>query len=161
MARNPVTVTQLNRHVRDTVASDIFLSNIRVIGEVTNLNYHNSGHVFFSIRDKESLIECNLWSRVLPRIRYRLEDGMQIIITGNVDFYPKTGRIKLIVRDIDVEGEGDLAIAFEKMKIKLSAEGLFDPERKRSLPPFPKKIAIVTAPDGAAVQGSFHAAQAL
>ncbi len=152
MARNPVTVTQLNRHVRDTVASDIFLSNIRVIGEVTNLNYHNSGHVFFSIRDKESLIECNLWSSVLPRIRYRLEDGMQIIITGNIDFYPKTGRIKLIVRDIDVEGEGDLAIAFEKMKIKLSAEGLFDPARKRSLPAFPKKIAIVTAPDGAAVQ---------
>ncbi len=152
MARNPVTVTQLNRYLKDTVAADIFLSNIRVTGEITNLNYHNSGHVFFSIRDKESIIECNLWSSVLPRIRYRLEEGMQIIISGYIDFYPKNGRIKLIVRDIDIEGEGDLAVAFEKMKIKLNAEGLFDPARKRPLPAFPKKIAVVTAPDGAAVQ---------
>lgn len=152
MAREAVTVTQLNRYLKDSVASDIYLSNIRVTGEITNLNYHNSGHVFFSIRDKESLIECNLWSSVLPRIRYRLEDGMKIIITGYVDFYPKTGRVKLIVRDVDIEGEGDLAVAFEKMKIKLNAEGLFDPDRKRPLPRFPKKIAVVTAPDGAAVK---------
>ena len=152
MARTPVTVTQLNNYLRDSMKSDIFLNGIRVTGEITGLKYHSSGHVFFSIKDAASVIECNLWASVLPRIRYRLEDGMQIIATGNVDFYPKNGRVKLIVSNVEVEGEGDLAVAFEKMKIKLDAEGLFAADHKKPLPSFPKKIAVVTAPDGAAVK---------
>lgn len=152
MALKPVKVSQLNKYIKQILTSDPILSNISVIGEISNIKYHSTGHVYFTLKDEASRINCFLSADVLRRIRYELEDGMEITAIGNITLYERGGSYSLNIKDIELTGIGNLAAAFEKLKAKLASEGLFDEAHKKPIPAFPDKVAVVTSPTGAAVQ---------
>ena len=152
MGLKPVKVSQVNKYIARVLSGDPLLGNISVIGEIANLNYHNSGHVYFSLRDERSRINCFLPSYVLPEISFRMEDGMEVIVSGSVSLYERGGYYSINVRQIEQSGQGDLAVAFEQLKRKLLQEGLFDPSLKKPIPVFPRKIAVVTSETGAAIR---------
>ena len=152
MASRPISVSQLNSYIQRVLQNDTLLMNVSVTGEISNLKYHSSGHVYFSLTDEASKVNCFLPASIAAKLRYRLGDGLEITATGSINVYKKGGYYSLFVRLIDVAGEGNLSAAFQLMKEKLDKEGLFDPRYKKSLPPFPHHIGIVTAKTGAAVE---------
>ena len=152
MGLKPIKVAQLNNYIGRVLKTDPILANVSVIGEISNLKFHSSGHVYFSLKDEDSKINCFLAASNVERIACPLEDGMEIIATGYISVYERGGYYSLSIRDIEVNGEGQLAIQFEKLKAKFEKEGLFSQEHKKPLPPFPSKIAVVTSQTGAAVR---------
>ncbi len=152
MALKPVSVTQLNEYISRVLSTDPLLGNIRVTGEITNLKYHSSGHIYFSITDENSKINCFFPASYVKNLQIPLDDGLKIIINGYINVYKKGGTYTLFVRSIEPCGEGELAAAFEILKKKLDAEGLFSSEHKKPIPEFPRKIGIVTSETGAALQ---------
>ena len=152
MALKPVSVSQLNDYISRVLTTDPLLGNITVAGEISNLKYHSSGHVYFSISDANSKINCFFPSSYVRNLNYELGDGLEVIINGYINVYKKGGTYTLFVRSVTVAGEGNLAMAFQLMKDKLEKEGLFDPAHKKPIPAFPRKIGIVTSETGAAVQ---------
>ncbi len=152
MALKPVTVSQLNEYIGRVLSTDPLLGAVVVKGEISGLKYHSSGHVYFSIVDAMSKINCFLAREYAKMLHYPLADGMEVTLTGGINVYKKNGSYSLYVRHVEVSGEGSLTIAFEKMKAKLAAEGLFDVAHKKPIPKFPKKIGIVTSKTGAAVR---------
>ncbi len=152
MALKPIRVSQVNSYIKRILQSDPILGNVSVIGEISNLKYHGSGHVYFTLKDENSKINCFLSADNLRHIRYQLTDGMEITAAGFISVYERGGYYSLNVRDIIVEGTGNLSIAFQQLKDKLEKEGLFAPERKKPIPFFPKKIAVLTSETGAAVR---------
>lgn len=152
MALKPITVSQLNDYINRVLGTDPLLGAVVVKGEIFSLKYHSSGHVYFSIMDADSKISCFLPREYAQTLQFPLSDGQEVILTGAINVYKKNGTYSLYVRHVEVEGEGDLAIAFEQMKAKLQKEGLFDPAHKKPIPQFPKKIGVVTSKTGAAVR---------
>ena len=152
MALKPVTVSQLNEYISRVIGTDPLLGAVVLKGENSNLKYHGSGHVYFSIIDATSKINCFLPRDYAMSLHYPLEDGMEVTLTGSVSVFKKNGTYSLYVKIVEVSGEGNLAIAFEKMKEKLSKEGLFDQSHKKPIPKYPNKIGIVTSATGAAVK---------
>ena len=152
MAVKAISVSQLNRYIGRILQTDPLLSSVCVKGEISGLKKHSSGHWYFDLKDESSKIRCFLHAARVARLRYEVDQGMEVIIYGVINVYEPGGYYSVNVTDIQLEGEGALAAAFEKLKAKLSAEGLFDPAHKRQLPPFPKKIGVVTSPTGAAVR---------
>lgn len=152
MALKPVTVSQLNEYIGRVLSTDPLLGAVVVKGEISGLKYHTSGHVYFSIMDALSKINCFLPREYAAKLHYPLSDGMEVTLTGGVNVYKKNGTYSLYVRHVEAAGEGNLAIAFEKMKAKLAAEGLFDPSHKKPIPKFPGKIGVITSKTGAAVR---------
>jgi len=152
MALKPISVSQLNEYISRILTNDPLLGNIPVKGEISNLKFHSSGHVYFSLIDKDSKINCFLPSSYLRNIKYELGDGLEVTIYGNLNVYKKGGYYTLFVKNIEVSGEGNLAAAFELLKNKLDNEGLFDPKFKKPIPQFPKRIGVVTSETGAAVR---------
>ena len=152
MGIKAVSVSQLNGYIKRVLAIDPILMNVSVFGELTNLTKHSSGHWYFSLKDENSTIRCFLPYDRVSQLRFDLEEGMSIIAFGSISVYEKGGSYSLIIRDIDVKGEGDLKKAFDLLVQKLSKEGLFDEEHKKPIPDFPKKIAVVTSPTGAAIR---------
>ncbi|MBQ6401624.1 MAG: exodeoxyribonuclease VII large subunit [Firmicutes bacterium] len=152
MGRSPIRAGQLNQYIGRILRTDPILSDVSVIGEISNLKFHSSGHVYFSLKDDRARVNCFLPARVLPQITCPMEEGMEIVASGYVSVYERGGSYSLNVNAVEMSGIGQLAIQFEQLKKKLSAEGLFDPANKKPLPEFPLKVAIVTSPTGAAVQ---------
>lgn len=156
MAMKPVNVSQLNKYISGIIATDPILSRVLVKGEVSNFRLpKNGGYVFFSLKDERSTIRCFVGSSDAENMRdelSELEDGTEIICSGCVNVYEPGGYYSLTVRSIEISGRGDLAEEFEKLKKRLEKEGLFDREKKKTLPPFPEKIAVVTSENGAAVR---------
>ena len=152
MALRPITVTQLNDYIARVFDSDTLLMNVAVTGEISNLKYHSSGHVYFSLNDENSKVNCFLPSSYVKNLSYELGDGLEITASGKVNVYRRGGYYSLFVRSIQVAGEGNLSMAFQLMKEKLEKEGLFDPAHKRPIPAFPHKIGILTSSTGAAVK---------
>lgn len=152
MAIKPVRVSQLNAYIKRVLQSDPLLGNVAVSGEVSNIKYHESGHVYFSMKDENSKINCFLPADKLPALRYEPANGMEITAYGYIYLYEKGGTYSLNVADIEISGQGDLSIAFENLKGKLLKEGLFDARNKKKLPVFPRKIALVTSGSGAALE---------
>lgn len=152
MAVKPVSVTQLNGYIKRILQTDPLLGNVSVTGEISNLKFHSSGHVYFSLKDEKSKLSCFLAGDKLKDIHYDLSDGMEITASGYIYLYERGGSYSLNIRDIEVKGVGDLSIAFEKLKEKLLKEGLFDEDNKKELPFFPEKIAVITSETGAAVR---------
>lgn len=152
MAIKPIKVSQLSSYIKRILQSDPLLGNVTVIGEISNLKHHGTGHVYFTLKDESSKLSCFLPADVMKNLRYELTDGMEITAAGYIYLYERGGSYSLNVRDIIVEGKGSLAIAFEKLKEKLSLEGLFEQKYKKDLPTFPNKIAVVTSETGAAVK---------
>ncbi len=152
MAAKPIKVSQLNSYIRRILQADPLLGSISVTGEISNLKYHGSGHVYFSLKDESSRINCFLASDNARHIRYELSEGMEIIVSGYIYLYERGGSYSINVTDIEAAGAGALSTAFENLKNKLLEEGLFDEAHKKPLPAFPENIAVVTSDTGAAVR---------
>ena len=152
MGLNPIRVGQLNSYIGRILKTDPILGNVSVIGEISNLTFHKSGHVFFSLKEENSRLKCFLSSWNLEKITCPLEEGMEVVANGYISVFERDGVYNLNVRDIEANGIGQLAVAFEKLKAKLEKEGLFAPESKKPLPSFPSKVAVVTSETGAAVR---------
>lgn len=156
---NPIimSVSQLNRYVKSLLEGDSHLANVYVSGEISNFKLHSlSGHAYFSLKDNDSLINCVCFRANLDRLRFTPSDGMTVLCQGRISLYEKSGNYQLYVVSMRPEGIGELALSYEQLKAKLEGEGLFDPARKRPLPSLPRKIAVVTARDGAAVRDIFN-----
>lgn len=145
------TVSALNEHVKELLDADPFLNRVAVKGELSNYKIYPSGHHYFTLKDAESSLRCVMFRSSAGRLRFRPESGMSVTATGRVSVYPRDGAYQLYVSDLMPEGAGDLQVAFEQLKAKLAAEGLFDPEHKKPLPAFPRRVAVITSGAGAAV----------
>ncbi len=152
MAMKPISVSQLNAYIKRVLQTDPLLNQVAVLGEISNLKYHDSGHVYFSLKDQSGKINCFLPSGIASSMSVELEDGMEIIAIGNVSVFERGGYYSLQVKAVEISGVGDLGIAFETLKKKLLSEGLFDASHKKSIPGFPSTIAIISAQTGAALQ---------
>ena len=152
MAMKPITVSQLNRYIGRILQTDPILGNVSVKGEISNIKYHSTGHVYFTLKDQGSKISCFMAGSTAKNIRYELADGMEIIIAGYLSVYEKGGYYSLNVRDVEMSGEGALNMAYKALYEKLQKEGIFDPQYKKALPVFPRRVCVITSPTGAAVR---------
>ncbi len=152
-----LTVSELTKQIKQTL--EINFDKISVQGEISNFKAHVSGHWYFSLKDKNATISCTMWKGFNNYVFFTPEDGMKITVNGKLSVYPPRGSYQIDVRSMKPAGEGELQAAFERLKKKLSEEGLFDADIKKSIPLFPKKIGIVTAIDGAAFQDMISVAE--
>ena len=151
MDRRTLTVTELNAYVKDLLGQDPALLNVFVRGELSNYKIYPSGHHYFTLKDQESSLKCVMFRGSASKLRYRPENGMGVTATGRLEVYVRDGVYQLICTSLMPEGMGDLQVAFEQLKAKLSEEGLFDRAHKKPLPVMPGRIAIITSSAGAAV----------
>ncbi len=147
-----LSVTEVNRYVKSLIESDACLSEISVRGEISNLKYHSSGHIYFTLKDEESEIAAVMFRAQAQRMNFRADNGMKVTAYGRVSVYEKSGRYQLYVSAMTDDGAGALYLEYKRLYAKLLAEGLFDESRKKPIPKIPKKIGIVTSPTGAAVR---------
>jgi exodeoxyribonuclease VII large subunit len=152
-----LTVSELTKEIRRTLEDGF--EKITVIGEISNFKAHYSGHWYFNLKDENAVINCTMWKGLNSFVFFTPQDGLKVIVNGRITVYPPRGTYQIDVRSMKPAGIGELQAAFEKLKQKLDAEGLFDEERKKPIPSFPKKIGLVTASDGAAVQDMLSVAE--
>lgn len=152
MKRKIVSVWEVNQYVSRLIEEDYTLGDLWLQGEVSNCKYHHSGHIYFTIKDARASIQAVMFERDARRLSFRLEEGMKIYARVRVTIYEKTGAYQAYVFDVEKQGKGLLYEQFERLKAKLQAEGLFDPERKKALPAFPKHVGVITSQTGAAVK---------
>lgn len=152
MFENVYTVKEVNTYIKNIFRSDSVLNNIHVKGEISNFKCHISGHMYFSLKDYQSSIRCVMFRQWASALKFMPADGVKIIAQGYISVYEKDGQYQFYVQDIQPEGKGDLYLAYEQLKDRLSKEGLFDSRHKKPLPLLPKKIAIVTSSTGAAIR---------
>lgn len=146
-----LTVTQLARLIRETVRANPLLGRILVRGEVSNLQSASAGHVFFTLKDAGAQVSCILFREDVEGLGFDFEDGMDVVVSGDVDVFPRKGTVQLLVRAATPAGVGAFWAAYQRTRKKLASEGLFDPARKRALPRFPQKIGVATSEIGAVV----------
>ena len=151
MEKPTFTVTELNNRIKNLLDLDPLLADVCVRGELSNYKIYPSGHHYFTLKDSESSLRCVMFKSSASRLRFRPESGMSVTAFGRVSVYPRDGAYQLYCNALMPEGTGDLQVAFEQLKAKLSAEGLFDPAHKKPLPQLPERIAIITSSAGAAV----------
>ena len=151
MARQVLSITQLNEYIRGRMDADPFLSGIAVRGEISNYKLYPSGHHYFTMKDEGAALKCVMFKSSAQRLRFRPENGMKIIAMGKVSVYPRDGVYQLTCTALAMDGVGDLYAAFEQLKSKLAREGLFDPAHKKPIPKYPGTVGIVTSSAGAAV----------
>jgi len=155
--RKILSVSELTAQVKRLLEKQV--GSIWVTGEVTNLRAQSSGHIYFTLKDAASQLSCVLFSREKVLHRELLQDGQKVLLQGDVTVYEARGQYQLIVRAVELQGVGALQIAFEKLKQRLAAEGLFALERKRPLPKYPQRIGLVTSPTGAAIRDVLNVVQ--
>ena len=151
MAQNVLSITQLNEYIRGKMDTDPLLTQVAVRGEISNYKLYPSGHHYFTQKDEGSALRCVLFKGNAARLRFRPENGMKIIAMGKVSVYPRDGAYQLYCTGLTMDGVGDLYAAFEQLKKKLEAQGLFDPAHKKPIPKYPGTIGIITSSAGAAV----------
>lgn len=148
-----LSVSQLNLYAKSLLEQDINLSNVFVSGEISNFTDHyRSGHLYMSIKDNSASISAVMFAGNASRLKFRPENGMSVIVRGRVSIYERDGRYQLYIDDMQPDGVGALALAFEQTKERLAKAGLFDAEHKKSIPEIPQKIGVISSPTGAAVQ---------
>ena len=150
MEQNIIAVSQVNEYIKFLLDRDELLTNLCVRGEVSNYKIYPSGHHYFTLKDAEGALKCVMFRSSAQRLRFRPENGMQVIAYGRVTVFPRDGAYQLYCSALTADGAGDLYVAFEQLKEKLSREGLFDPAHKKPLPRYPHTIAIITSAAGAA-----------
>ena len=155
--RKVFSVWELTADIKRLLEKQI--GTVWVGGEITNLRAQSSGHIYFTLKDAAAQLNCILFSREKISQRELLADGQKVLLQGDVTVYEARGQYQLIIRQVELQGVGALQIAFEKLKQKLAAEGLFAPERKRALPEFPQRIGLVTSLTGAAIRDVLHVVQ--
>lgn len=147
-----LTVTALTKYIKYKLESDNNLKKVYLKGEISNFKAHSTGHFYFSIKDENSIIRAIMFNSNAKKLNFIPTEGMKILVTGTISVYPATGSYQIYVDDLIEDGIGNLYVAFEKLKEKLSKEGLFDSKYKKKIPKIPSKIGIVTAKTGAAVK---------
>ena len=153
MTKRVFTVSQINAYIKRMFASDYMLGRIAMKGELSNVKYHSSGHIYFSLKDESSSIACVMFAGDRREgLTFRMENGQSVVVSGRISLYERDGTYQLYARTVELAGSGALYAEFERLKQKLYEEGLFDHEIKKEIPAYPKKVGIVTAPTGAAVQ---------
>ncbi len=160
MKNNPniYTVKQVNLYIKHLFNDDFILNNIYIKGEVSNCKYHSTGHIYFSLKDESGVLAAVMWRSDAAKLRFRLEDGMQVIVHGQISVYEAGGKYQIYARSIEEEGRGDLAKQFEELKNKLSEMGMFSDEYKKTIPRFSMKIGVVTAETGAVIRDIYNVA---
>ena len=147
-----LTVSQLNGYIKHMFERDDILSGISVCGEISNIKYHSSGHLYLTLKDDNATVSAVMFRSDVARLGFRPENGMRIIASGRVSVYERGGQYQLYVSYMKPDGIGALYMALEKLKKQLSGEGLFDPSRKKPLPKYPRRIGVVTSPTGAVIR---------
>ncbi len=151
MGQTVLSITQLNEYIRGKMDTDPLLNQVAVRGEISNYKLYPSGHHYFTLKDEASALRCVLFKGNAARLRFRPENGMKILAMGRVSVFPRDGAYQLYCTALAMDGVGDLYAAFEQMKKKLEAQGLFDPSHKKPIPRYPGTIGIVTSSAGAAI----------
>ena len=151
MAQQVLSITQINEYIRGKMDGDPLLNQVAVRGEISNYKLYPSGHHYFTLKDESSALRCVMFKGNAMRLRFRPENGMKIIAIGKISVFPRDGAYQLYCSAMAMDGVGDLYAAFEALKKKLAAQGLFDPAHKKPLPKFPGTIGIITSSAGAAV----------
>jgi len=154
---SPITVSTLNAQIKSLLETTFI--QVQVEGEISNLTYHNSGHIYFSIKDQSSTISCVMFRGNAKYLKFQLEMGQKVVISGNITVYAPRGNYQLLCNKIEPSGQGALALAYEQLKNKLEEKGYFRSEIKKQLPQYPKKIALVTSATGAAIEDMKKVAQ--
>ena len=151
MAQQVLSITQINEYIRNMMDKDGLLSSVAVRGEISNYKVYPSGHHYFTLKDDGAALKCVIFRGNATRLRFRPDNGMQVLATGKITVYHRDGAYQIYCTGLILDGVGDLYAAFEQLKTKLAAEGLFDSAHKKQLPQYPKTIGIVTSSAGAAV----------
>ncbi len=146
---NVISVSKLNEYIREYLDENILLSGLAVGGEITGFKRHSSGHMYFSVKDSEAVLQCSFFRGDNYKLDFTPQDGMQVVLLGRPTIYSKQGKYHFVVRQMYLQGSGDSAAKLEELKKKLLSEGLFDADRKRKLPVLPKRIGVVTSQTGA------------
>ena len=151
MAQQVITVTQINEYIKGVMDADMLLNHVAIKGEISNYKLYPSGHHYFTLKDEGGALRCVMFKGNAMRLRFRPENGMKVMAMGKISVFPRDGAYQLYCTAITMDGIGDLYVAFEQLKNKLAAQGLFDPAHKKPLPKYPGTIAIITSEAGAAV----------
>lgn len=146
------SVTEINQYIKNMFLRDRILSRIYIKGEVSNCKYHTSGHIYFTLKDPQGQLACVMFAGQRRGLKFQLEEGQSVIVLGSITVYERDGKYQLYANEILLDGLGILYERFDKLKKDLEAEGLFDPAHKKPIPSYPKKVGIVTASTGAAIQ---------
>ncbi len=152
MDKKVLTVANVNTYIKQLMDRDYVLKNLMVQGEVSNYKAHSSGHLYFTLKDDNSAISCVMFRSYVQDLDRPLQNGMKIIVSGSVSVYERSGQYQIYAKKIQEDGLGKLYIAFEKLKMKLEGEGLFEPALKQPIPKYVKKVGIVTSQTGAAIK---------
>ena len=151
MAQEVLSVTQINEYIRGRMDVDPLLNNLAIRGEISNYKVYPSGHHYFTLKDAGGALRCVMFKGNAMRLRFRPDNGVKVIAMGKISVFPRDGAYQLYCTAMAMDGIGDLHAAFEQLKKKLAAQGLFDPAHKKPLPKYPGTIGIVTSAAGAAV----------
>lgn len=152
MKNNIYSVGQVNSYIKNMFAQDIMLGFVSVRGEVSNLKYHSSGHIYFTLKDEKSSLACVMFAGSRKGLAFQMREGQQVVASGKVEVYERDGKYQLYVSQVRQEGLGSLHEQFEQLKQKMEEMGMFAPEYKRPIPVYIRRLGVVTAPTGAAVQ---------
>ena len=147
-----ITVTELNKYMKDKIEMDTFLNEVYVKGEISNFKHHYSGHLYFTLKDENSLIKCVMFKGYADRLKFSPKDGTKVIIFGSVSVYERDGVYQIYAKAMKEDGIGNLYEAYEKLKKELEKEGLFDEAHKKKIPFMPKVIGVLTSSTGAVIR---------
>lgn len=152
MTYNPISVTDLNKYIKDKIAGDEMLNNILVKGEISNYKHHYTGHLYFTLKDDNSLIKCIMFKSFAEKLKFEPKDGMKVMILGTVSVFERDGVYQIYAKAMQEDGMGSLYKAYEEMKARLEKEGLFDIAHKKKIPLMPKCIGVLTSNTGAVIR---------
>ncbi len=152
MTYNPISVTELNKYIKNKIDSDEVLNNVLVKGEISNYKHHYTGHLYFTLKDENSLIKCIMFKSSAVRLKFEPRDGMKVMAFGTVSVFERDGVYQIYVKAMQEDGMGSLYKAYEELKAKLEKEGLFDVNHKKQIPTFPKCIGVLTSNTGAVIK---------
>ena len=152
MKIDPISVTELNRYVKNRIDGDEYLNNVLVKGEISNFKHHYTGHLYFTLKDENSLIKCVMFKTYSEKMKFEPRDGMKVIIFGTVSVFERDGVYQIYCKTMDEDGLGDLYLAYNKLKEKLEKEGLFDELHKKKIPFMPEVIGVLTSNTGAVIR---------
>lgn len=147
-----ITVAQLTRYIKYKIDNDQNLNEVFLKGEISNFKAHSRGHYYFTLKDETSRINAIMFQTSTKKIKFTPEDGMKVLVTGKISVFEQTGAYQIYVSDMQEDGKGNLYIAYEQLKKRLAEEGLFKEEHKKTIPKYPKRVGVVTAPTGAAIK---------
>lgn len=152
MLRNVYSVGQVNNYIRNMFSQDFLLRQISVKGEVSNCKYHSSGHIYFTLKDKNGTMNAIMFAGNRKGVNFHMKEGDNVVVTGSIEVYERDGKYQIYAKEIELEGAGNLYLQFEALKKELEEMGMFAEEYKQPIPKFAKRVGIVTAPTGAAIQ---------